>query len=73
MNDSTYRTPMIRAEIFEGKDHQFYARFVAANGNTLFTSEGYTQKHNALGAVQAVRDHLARGFRIVDLTLKANQ
>lgn len=37
------------------EDGQFYCTIVAANGQTLFTSEGYRQERSARAAVDLVK------------------
>lgn len=41
----------MRAVVQEGKDGQFYARFVGDNGETWFVSEGYTRRGDAQRSV----------------------
>lgn len=41
-------------ELFKGTDGDFYFRFVAANGETVLSSEGYTTKANATNGINAV-------------------
>lgn len=41
---------MRKVVVFEGKDHQFYWRLVAKNGEIEAQSEGYTLKFNAIRA-----------------------
>lgn len=48
-----------RFEIFSTSDNQFMVRFVASNGETVVVSERYTAKHNALNAVNSVRNNSA--------------
>lgn len=35
-------------EVFKGKDEKWYYRAKSDNGETLFTSEGYTKKSSAV-------------------------
>jgi len=41
-------------EVFKGKDNQYYYRGKSNNGETLFTSEGYTMPSNATDAAQKI-------------------
>jgi uncharacterized protein YegP (UPF0339 family) len=41
-------------ELFKGTDGDFYFRFVAANGETVLQSEGYTTKASATSGIDAV-------------------
>lgn len=36
-----------RAELFQGKDDQFFFRIVAPNGEVIAQSEGYSRKSDA--------------------------
>jgi len=42
-----------RYEIFQGADDQYYVNLKAGNGQVIGTTEGYTTKQSALGAVDA--------------------
>jgi uncharacterized protein YegP (UPF0339 family) len=43
-------------EIFQSpKDNLYYFRLKAKNGRIILQSEGYTQKHNAEGGVEAIK------------------
>jgi len=57
----------MKAEIFRGKDKLWYARLVARNGNTLFTSEGYGERRNAKGAVLSAMRGFSKGVKWVTL------
>jgi len=48
---------MTKFEIFTGKDDQYYFHLVAANGEIIGSSEGYTQKHNAINGINSVKEH----------------
>lgn len=37
----------MKVQIFQGKDKQWYWRFVAPNGRTLCVSEGYARRQSA--------------------------
>lgn len=42
--------------IHKSKDGQFYSTLVADNGETLMTSEMYTQKHSCIETVNVIMD-----------------
>ena len=42
-----------RWEVFEGKDHQFYWRLIAANGEPVAQSEGYVTESGAWEGIRA--------------------
>lgn len=44
--------------VFRGADGQWYYKIVAANGQVLATSEGYTRKWSAKRAAKALRKTL---------------
>ena len=44
-------------EVFKDKAGEFRFRFRASNGEIMFASEGYTQKHSALEAIESIRQH----------------
>jgi uncharacterized protein YegP (UPF0339 family) len=44
--------------VFRGNDNQWYVRQVAANHQTLATSEGYTRKADALRAARTINPDL---------------
>lgn len=44
----------MKIEIFKGKDKQWYARIVAANGETIFHSEGIKQKRNCIKTAKLI-------------------
>lgn len=54
-------------EIFKDLADEYRWRLVAANGETIAQSEGYTQKHNAVSGVEAVRT-AAAAATVQDLT-----
>jgi uncharacterized protein YegP (UPF0339 family) len=56
-----------RFNIFHGNDRLFYWRFVAANGEIMCHSEGYTTKQSALHAVNVMRNQ-AGVANVTDLT-----
>ena len=41
-------------EVFKGEDRQYYYRGKSNNGETLFTSEGFTMPSTALRAAQKI-------------------
>ena len=54
-----------RFEIVELKNGQFYARFVASNGEPMVVSETYPDKRNAVGCAESVAKN-APGAEITD-------
>ena len=42
-------------QVFKGKENQFYFRLVAANGEKVLGSEGYTSKAGCLNGVNSVK------------------
>lgn len=52
-----------RFRIFEGQDGQTYVNIKHVNGQTLYTSEGYTTKQAAVDTLE----NFIRGVRTVDL------
>jgi uncharacterized protein YegP (UPF0339 family) len=44
-----------RFEIYKDKSGEFRVRFKAANGNTLFSTEGYSSKSGATGLIESVK------------------
>lgn len=42
-------------QIFLGRDSQFYFRYMAANGEQLLRSEGYTTKQNCSNGINSVK------------------
>ncbi len=47
-------------EVFKGIDDLFYFRLVAANGQVVAASEGYTRKRNALKTIKAIKSFTGR-------------
>lgn len=45
--------------VHQGKDGQWYVRLVAANGQILMASEGYTRKGNADRAAKTIQRTVA--------------
>ncbi len=43
--------------LFEGKDHQFYFRLQAENGEPILASEGYTSKASGENGIASVREN----------------
>lgn len=48
----------MRFEIFQGKNGQWFWRLKARNNQIVAQSEGYTRKHGAMRAVEAIQDGL---------------
>ena len=46
-------------EVFKDKADEYRFRFKAPNGEIMFASEGYTQKHSALAAIESIKQHTA--------------
>jgi len=57
---------MVKFQIYRDVAGEFRWRLVAANGEIVATSEGYTTKYNATRSAQLVKE-LARIAVIVDL------
>lgn len=55
----------MRAVVKRSRNNQFYFVIVANNGETIAASETYTQKHNALHAINLLSTH---DFEVVDET-----
>lgn len=55
-----------KIEIFIGENNQFYFRIVAANGEIVSTSEGYSTKQKCLEGYKSVKENI--GGKLVDLT-----
>ena len=54
-------------EVYKDKAGEFRVRFKAANGQTLFSSEGYSSKAGATGLIESVQKH-AQGAEVNDQT-----
>lgn len=46
-------------EVFKDKADEYRFRFKAPNGEIMFASEGYTQKHSVLEAIQSIKQNTA--------------
>jgi uncharacterized protein YegP (UPF0339 family) len=46
---------MYKFEIYKDKSGEFRFRFKASNGQTLFSSEGYSAKASAVAAIESIR------------------
>ena len=55
----------MKFEIWKDKAGEFRFRLVATNGNVLASSEGYTTKANAQGAIDRIKSDAA-GAEVVD-------
>ena len=55
----------MRFEIYKDKRGEFRFRIVATNGNVLASSEGYTAKASAQGAIDRIKSDAA-GAAVVD-------
>ncbi|MGE3144308.1 MAG: YegP family protein [Pseudorhodoplanes sp.] len=58
-----------RFEIYKDKKEEFRVRFRAPNGEKMFSSEGYTSKASAKGAIRSIVKH--GGKAVIDDTTKA--
>jgi uncharacterized protein YegP (UPF0339 family) len=58
---------MYKFEIYKDKAAEFRFRFKAANGQTMFSSEGYSAKASAVAAVESIKKN-APGAAIDDQT-----
>jgi uncharacterized protein YegP (UPF0339 family) len=65
----------ITAELFKGRNKQWYFRFVSSNGKIVAQSEGYKRKGSAQKAVNSIATHIMDyGLLIVDIEqLKKNR
>jgi uncharacterized protein YegP (UPF0339 family) len=62
---------MITVQLFKGNGIQpYYLRFVAENGQTLFTSEGYFSRWNAKRAYNRLVEQ-GQTLRFVDVSKRA--
>jgi len=61
---------MGKIKIFKGKDDQFYYKVVAANGETLVVSEGYTTKQNCNKGIKSLKENIQNDINIIDETVK---
>jgi len=46
---------MYKFEIYKDKTGEFRFRFKASNGQTLFSSEGYSAKASAVAAIESIK------------------
>lgn len=46
-------------EVYKDKAGEFRFRFKAPNGETMCSSEGYTQKASAMHAIDSIKQHAA--------------
>ena len=60
----------MRAVVKKSRNDQFYFVIVANNGETIAASETYTQKHNALHAINLLSEHT---FVVEDETLRGKE
>ena len=58
-----------RFRIFEGKDGQTYVTIQHANGQALYTSEGYTTRKAAVETLQ----NFIRGVRLLPLPMGSGE
>lgn len=58
---------MYKFEIYQDKAGEYRFRFKASNGETMFSSEGYTAKASAIQAIESIKRN-SPGADTVDLT-----
>ena len=58
---------MAKFEIFKDRAGEFRFRLVANNGETVASSEGYTQKHSCEHGIAVIKE-IASKAEVVDLT-----
>ncbi|RWX78334.1 DUF1508 domain-containing protein [Neorhizobium lilium] len=58
---------MYKFEIYKDKGGEFRFRFKAANGQTMFASEGYSSKASAVSAIESIKKN-ASGATVDDQT-----
>ncbi len=46
---------MYKFEVYKDKAGEFRFRFKASNGQTMFSSEGYSSKSSAMAAVESIQ------------------
>jgi uncharacterized protein YegP (UPF0339 family) len=54
-------------EVYKDKAGEFRFRFKAANGETMFGSEGYSSKSSAVSAIESIKKN-APGATVDDLS-----
>ncbi|MBP1846796.1 uncharacterized protein YegP (UPF0339 family) [Rhizobium petrolearium] len=59
---------MYKFEIYKDKAGEFRFRFKAPNGQTMFSSEGYSAKASAVSAIESIQKN-APGAAIDDQTV----
>lgn len=60
-------------QIFEGKNGEYYFRFVAGNGQTMLRSEGYKAKASAQNGINSVQTNVPDDDRFDRRTSKDGQ
>lgn len=58
---------MYKFEVYKDKAGEFRFRFKAPNGQTMFSSEGYSAKASAMAAIESIK-HNAPGAALDDQT-----
>ncbi|WP_105438174.1 YegP family protein [Neorhizobium sp. T25_13] len=58
---------MYKFEIYQDKAGEYRFRFKAANGQTMFSSEGYSAKASAVSAIESIKKNVP-GAAVDDLT-----
>ena len=52
----------MRIEVYKGKDHQWYVRLRAGNGQVVNVTEGYTRKSSAWRAALRLPHQVAKAI-----------
>ena len=60
-------------QVFRGKDHQFYFRLRAGNGEIILSSEGYRTKHGCQKGIDSVRHNAPLSERYERRATRAGQ
>ena len=60
-------------KIFTGKDKQFYFRLIAANGEPILASEGYTSKSGCKNGIASVKKNAKKYAQYKQLTASNGQ
>ncbi|CAN7351018.1 YegP family protein [Neorhizobium tomejilense] len=58
---------MYKFEIYQDKAGEYRFRFKASNGQSMFSSEGYSAKASAVSAIESIKKNVP-GAAVDDLT-----
>jgi uncharacterized protein YegP (UPF0339 family) len=59
---------MGKIKIFKGRDNQYYYSVIAANGEPLVVSEGFTTKQNCKKGINSLMENIKNDINIIDET-----